>query len=381
MQLKTLQYRIDSGWSEPLPCEMDSTQTAIIFFATSELAEIEQALRELNELFPTSHITGCSTAGEIFQAELSDHSISVAIMRFSTTQIRSACISLTDVADAEIACRELAADLLTDDLRGIFLLSEGLHVNATQVLRGIAEITANNIVVTGGLAGDGKRFKETWVYGSGKARPNNLCAIAFYGDKIQIGHGSEGGWDIFGPDRRITKAEDNVLYELDGQPALALYKKYLGDRATGLPATGLLFPLAINESPEDRQNEVVRTILSINENNQSITFASNIPQGYYARLMRANLDRLIEGASEAAGATRKIIPESTETLSIAISCVGRRLVLGDRAEEEIEAVLESLPAGTQQIGFYSYGEVSPQVSGICDLHNQTMTITTFSELV
>lgn len=360
---------------------MDSAQTAIIFFATTELGDIEQPIKELNEAFPSSHITGCSTAGEIFQQELSDCCISVAIVRFSATQIRSACIRLTETADIELTCRKLAEDLNADDLKGIFLLSEGLHVNATKVLRGITEITANNIVVTGGLAGDGKRFNKTWVYGNGIAESDTLCAIAFYGDSIHIGHGSKGGWDIFGPDLMITRAEDNILYELDGQPALALYKKYLGDRATGLPATGLLFPLAINKSPEDRQNEVVRTILSINEDDQSITFAINIPQGYYARLMRANPDRLIDGASDAASAINNDIPETADTLSIAISCVGRRLVLGDRVEEEIDTVLESLPAGTQQIGFYSYGEVSPQASGICDLHNQTMTITTFSETV
>jgi hypothetical protein len=59
--------------------------------------------------------------------------------------------------------------------------------------------------------------------------------------------------------------------------------------------------------------------------------------------------------------------------------VGRRLVLGSRTEEEIEATLEVLPKGTQQIGFYSYGEISPYTAGTCDLHNQTMTLTTLSE--
>lgn len=172
-----------------------------------------------------------------------------------------------------------------------------------------------------------------------------------------------------------------MLYELDGRPALGLYKAYLGDRASGLPATGLLFPLAIRTSQAEGK-VLVRTILAVDEATQSMTFAGDIPEGVFAQLMRANFDRLIQGASEAATLTfdhHNGSHADSPTLSIAISCVGRRLVLGERTEEEIEATLEILPKGSRQIGFYSYGEISPYKSGACDLHNQTMTLTTIAE--
>jgi len=217
----------------------------------------------------------------------------------------------------------------------------------------------------------------------GEIVTNSIIAVGFYGQHIQIGHGSCGGWDIFGPERLITRAEKNILYELDHKPALALYKEYLGDRASGLPATGLLFPLAIRKD-EKASHQLVRTILAVDEAKQSLTFAGDVPTGYLAQLMRANFDRIINAADEAGDMAVKIMlgTEGMVTkpiLAIAISCVGRRLLLGEQTEEETESVLNSLPKSTKQVGFYSYGELSPHSTGQCDLHNQTMTLTTLCE--
>ncbi|HHO60036.1 MAG TPA: hypothetical protein ENJ64_07305, partial [Thiotrichales bacterium] len=200
-----------------------------------------------------------------------------------------------------------------------------------------------------------------------------------YGDKVRISHGSKGGWDSFGPRRKVTRAESNVLYELDGKPALALYKEYLGHRADGLPATALLFPLALH-ADDGSEDYTVRTVLAVDEEEQSMTFAGDIPEGYQVQLMQADFERLIDGAYDAASMAGQDTDSNGDHLNIAISCVGRRLVLGERSEDEIEATLEVLPAGTRQVGFYSYGEISPYVNGQnCQLHNQTMTLTTLSE--
>jgi hypothetical protein len=206
-----------------------------------------------------------------------------------------------------------------------------------------------------------------------------VVAVGFYGERVRIGHGSRGGWDIFGPERRVTASDGNVLRELDGRPALDLYKEYLGELAAGLPATALRFPLALRADADDKKR-LVRTILGVNEEEGSLTFAGDIPEGFLAQLMRTNLDRLVDGAEAAAVMTQNRGTDGAPTLAIAISCVGRRMVLGERAEEEVEATLDELPGTTKQIGFYSYGEISPFASGTCDLHNQTMTMTTIHEV-
>ena len=310
--------------------------------------------------------------------EIKDESLTIGVVQFENTETKTASSPVCEPQQSFQAGESIGHALLRPDLRAVLVLSDGLNVNGSELVRGLNAVLPESVVVTGGLAGDGDRFQQTWVLHESKPQGKMVTAVGFYGDKIHIGHGSKGGWDIFGPERKVTRSEGNVLFELDGKPALQLYKDYLGDRATGLPATGLFFPLTIRSHGED-DKQIVRTILAVDEATQSMTFAGDIPEGSLAQLMRTNFDRLVAGASQAATLTGVETSGNQSTLAIAISCVGRRLVLGERTEEEIEATLDVLPKYTQQIGFYSYGELSPYANGPCDLHNQTMTLTTISE--
>ncbi len=376
MQLETLAYSSARGWSvTPFPA-LDSERTLVLVFGAPRFAEDCAPLDELRAAYPRSHVIGCSTAGEIHGAVLSDDTLSVAIARFDASDLELSTTRVASSGDSFAAGRELALSLTDDDLRAIMVLSDGLCVNGSELVRGVNSVLPASVVVTGGLAGDGSRFQRTWVLGEDRPQTGLVSAVGLYGERLRVGHGSQGGWDIFGPERRITRSKANVLYELDGKPALDLYKQYLGERASGLPATGLLFPLAVRAA-SDATKVLVRTVLAVDENERSMTFAGDLPEGHLAQLMRANFERLIEGASDAAARTGAT--GDSDVLSIAISCVGRRLILGERAEEELEAALGQLPSHAQQIGFYSYGEISPYSSGHCDLHNQTMTLTTIRE--
>jgi len=249
-------------------------------------------------------------------------------------------------------------------------------VNRRDLVKGLQEKLGTEVVLTGGLPGDGSRFQKTLGGFNEQPVEGKIVAVGFYGNHLKVSHGSMGGWDPFGPERMVTKSKENVLFEIDNKPALEIYKKYLGEYSDELPGSALLFPLSIKSQENDQS--IVRTILSINEDEQSLTFAGNIPQGSMARLMKANFDRLIEGASNAATPTLGNL--SSPDLAILISCVGRKLVLNQRIEEEVEVIRDIFGKNTAITGFYSYGEISP-VEGFstCELHNQTMTITTMSE--
>ena len=362
-----------SGWRDLPPPSFDRENTLVVIFAAPRL-DVSAALHQLRAHLPRSIFLGCSTAGEIHQASVRDDSIAAVVVRFDHTTLRLASVPVDDEAASRSAGIAIANALSSPSLRGVIVLAEGLAVNGSALARGISEHVGPDVVVTGGLAGDGKEFEVTWVLDGDRPAQRRVTAVGLYGDRIRIGHGSKGGWDIFGPERVVTRSEGNVLYELDGKPALALYKEYLGDLVRDLPGAALLFPLALLE----KGRRLVRTVLSIDEAQQSMRFAGDIPQGQRSQLMRANYDRLVIGASEAAmlaGGTA-----SSPVLSLAISCVGRRLVLKNRIEEEVEATLDALPAQTEQIGFYSYGELSSSHPGTCELHNQTMTLTTFYEV-
>ena len=367
-----------------IPAELtalDSETSLLLLFGGSRLIDRPALIQQVLDACPRSHVMGCSTAGEIHGCEISDDSLVVAAARFDHTALRTAQATVQAPTDSYTAGRTIAEQLTHSSLRGVFVLSDGLNVNGSELVKGLNDTLGEAVVVTGGLAGDGTDFKRTWVIKDRMPIGGYVTAIGFYGDHVKLGHGSKGGWDKFGPERLVTKSKGNILYELDGRPALQLYKEYLGDRAAGLPATGLLFPLAIRSSNTDGKI-LVRTILAVDEAAQSMTFAGDLPEGVLAQLMRANFDRLVQGASDAATLAvngRDDTSSPSPTLSIAISCVGRRLVLGERTEEEIEAALDILPKGSSQVGFYSYGEISPYKSGACDLHNQTMTLTTITE--
>jgi hypothetical protein len=263
-------------------------------------------------------------------------------------------------------------------LTHVLVLSDGLKVNGTELVRGLRGSLPGAVAVTGGLAGDGPDFLQTLVCSNDAPAEGRVAAVGFYGERLRIGYGSLGGWDAFGPERLITRSRSNVLYELDGHSALELYKQYLGDHAAGLPATALRFPLALRSEQEGYS--VVRTVLSIDEKEQSMTFAGDMPQGTYARLMKANFDRLIDGAAGAARAGLEGLGSFQPELAVLISCVGRKLVLKQRVEEEVEGVREVLGARPALTGFYSYGEICPHGAVTrCELHNQTMTITAFCE--
>lgn len=374
MKLATFRYA-QGSWSEPFP-DLDSERTLVLAFAAPSYAERPELFEALAAAYPRSAVVGCSTSGEIDGTRIRDHSITVAVVRFDRTRVRYAQAHLQSAEHSFAAGGVLAEKLDSEDLRSVLVLSRGHDVNGSELIRGINAKLAESVIVTGGLAGDGDRFGKTFVIADGKPRGDAVVAIGLYGEHVRVGHGSKGGWDTFGPERVVTKSKGNVLYTLDDRPALALYKEYLGERAAELPGSALLFPLSLRLS-QDATDSVVRTVLGVDEATQSMVFAGDIQTGSYAKLMRANFDRLILGAQAAGHAALRDYPPPA--LCIAISCVGRRLVLGERTEEETEAALEELPAGTEQIGFYSYGEISPHTQGRCDLHNQTMTLTVISE--
>lgn len=377
MEIKAFRRQLDGPWPNEALEGVGDDRTLIVIFGAPQAIENPRGIEEIVSHYGASRCVGCSTAGEILGTEITDGTLVLAVVRFKETRVRTASLAIGEASKSREAGRALAEQLLEPDLRGVLVLSDGLTVNGTELVAGINAVLPPSVVVTGGLAGDGDRFQQTWVLSDGVPRSGRLTAAGLYGDRVRLGHGSKGGWDIFGPERRVTRSRGNVLYELDGKPALALYKNYLGERASDLPASGLLFPLSIRSSPADSR-PVVRTILGVNEVDQSLTFAGDLPEGWFAQLMRANFDRLVHGASEAA-AQCALSRSEGPTLAIAISCVGRRLVLGERCEEEIEATREVLGPNARQIGFYSYGELSPYATGRCDLHNQTMTLTTIRE--
>ena len=377
MKVNTYIYE-NSQWNTPFDTTLDSKNSLILIFASLEKEKIKEEVLKISKLFPLSIISGASTSGEIFNNEVYNDTIVVSITKFQSTTLKNhACKIISNKTSYEDGV-SIAKELLTDNLKGIFILSDGLQTNGSKLTQGIASVVHSDVVVSGGLAGDKDRFEKTWIIKKNLLEESSICAVGFYGDNIHFNAASKGGWDSLGLTRIVTKSRDNIVYEFDNQPALEIYKRYLGDKVKQLPASALLFPLEMKDNSSDEEKEV-RSVLAVNEKENTLIFAGDIPQGSQVTLMKANFNRLIEGAGESAEKLDLSQYRDKPLLCIAISCVGRKLILKSRIDEEIEAVEEILPESANIVGFYSYGEISPLASGNCALHNQTMTLTVIWE--
>jgi hypothetical protein len=360
---------------------MDAAQLVLYWGARESIASGEQ-LQSLQTMFPRAAIVGCSTGGQIFAGDVHDDLISALAIHLESSEIEVVQESVAEHRCSFTTGAALGGRLTRPDLKFIFVVADGLAVNGSDLVAGILSAVGREVVLTGGLAGDGTRFKETLVGAGRTPRPGQAAAIGFYGAALSVGHGSAGGWDEFGPKRKVSKSVKNVLFTLDSEPALDLYERYLGEEAKGLPGTALRYPLLVSD-PANPQHAVVRSVLGVNRDDRSVSLAGNVPEGWSAQLMLGHFDGLAEGAALAArqAASFRRAPGS-DAVAIMVSCIGRRILMGQRIVDEVAEVEANIGSDVHTIGFYSYGEIAPHaLSGVCELHNETMTVTTIAETV
>lgn len=379
--MKLQQIKVDENNNEIVLFTTDqfNSLNANLVIAFGERIFLEKTLpyQKIKGLYPNATIVICSTSGQISNSNLVQNNLVATAISFEKTKIKASEIDILLNPDIKLLGKKIKDVLLSDDLKSILVISEGSLINGTELINELILQTREAVPIFGGLAGDEYNFEKTIVGLNSDASPGKIVAIGFYGDNIHFGFASEGGWSDFGPEREVTYSEKNVLYKIGDRFALDLYKEYLGKYAEELPGSSLYFPLSMKENATSEP--VVRTILSIDEEKKSMTFAGDIPIGSKVRLMKGNFDKLIDASYNAASLIHNNQSNKPE-LALLVSCVGRKIVLGDRIEEEIEVVREVFGDNMLICGFYSYGEISPTLNKVaCELHNQTMTITTIYE--
>lgn len=379
--MKSLQFATESARVSEFdlaPLTAIAPQLVLVFGSVEAMTDTALAAA-LSRAFPDAQRVGCSTAGEISDHGVSEGGVVITAIRFDRPQFRVARTDLADMDSSGAAGRDLALQLADPELRSVLVFGQGVRINGSALIDGITATLGSGVTLTGGLAGDGGAFRQTWTLANERVSDRQIVAIGLYGDAIKMSHGSFGGWQPFGPARKVTRSSGNVLYSLDGEPALQIYKRYLGEYAKDLPASGLLFPFAML-GENHREIGLIRTILGINEADSSLVLAGDVAEDGYLRLMHASTNALIEGAEAAATAAQKMFSSDRDGVAILVSCVGRKLVMGGRVDEEVEAVARVFGSKAKITGFYSNGEISPYVASTeCALHNQTMTITYLAE--
>ncbi|MFK7001171.1 FIST signal transduction protein [Flavobacterium oreochromis] len=341
------------------------------------LLETPEIIEKVREEFPYEHLVFGSTSGEIIDTKVLDQTVHVTAIEFEKSHFIIKNKNIQDYnLDAYLLGKELSNKIPKEGLKHILVISEGSFVNGSSLIAGI-ESVISNIPISGGICGDDDKFQKTLASYKENPKTGEVILIGLYGETLDISVASYGGWITFGPERLITKSTANILYEIDDKPALELYRKYLGDKANELPKASLLYPLYVKA--ENKEKAVVRTVLSINEDNNSMTLAGDVPINSKVQLMMTSVDGLSEGALKAAQEAMKNRINKPE-FALLVSCIGRKLVMDQRVEEEIEEVKKTIGNQAFISGFYSYGEIAPfGKNSNCELHNQTMTLTLISE--
>lgn len=350
----------------------------VLIFGNRYLLEDKTIYEEIRELFPDGHLIFGSACAEISSNTVNEESITITAIEFEKSNF---LVKTCNILDAELDSFKTGTDLINqfpeDGLKYVFVVSEGSFINGSQLTKGMSSSTRDNLLITGGLCGDDERFEKTLASYNENPKEGEIVAVGFYGESLEVSFSIYGGWTPFGPERIVTKSKDNILYELDNQPALDLYKNYLGEKAKDLPAAALLYPL--NVTSTDEKQSIVRSILNIDEKENAVILAGDIRENSKVQLMMTNVDH-IANASERAAKQALEYRKNKPQVALLVSCIGRKLVLDQRVEEEIDEVIEVLGKDTLTCGFYSYGEIAPfHGETACQLHNQTMTITLISE--
>lgn len=377
--MKTLQLKLRGNNKWEYLSEPKELKAPLVFVLGNRfMLEADDLYTTLREKFPDGHLVFGSTSGDITSNTVDDNSITITAIEFERTTFT---IKTNNVLNTERNSFKTGVDLVNqfpnENLKHIFVLSEGSFINGSELTQGINSATGHSVLVTGGLCGDGSRFEKTIASYNEQPKIGEIVAIGFYGDTFEASFSIRGGWTPFGPERIVTKSKSNELFELDHQPALDLYKKYLGEKSKELPGAALLYPL--NVKVEQEAQSFVRTILNIDEEKNTMILAGDIPENSKVQLMMTNVDQIANASEYAA---RQALDDRTEKpqLAFLVSCIGRKLVLDQRVEEEIEEVVDVVGKNTTICGFYSYGEIAPfHGEKPCQLHNQTMTITLISE--
>jgi hypothetical protein len=372
MNIQQISWDKENGWDTKTG--LQSSSNLVFVFADTDYFYQEECYQEIVGFYPKADIIGCSSSGNIRNTKISDNNLTVLALQFDKSWIKSICIDHDSTTDIAVEIKLALKDFPREHLRHCFIVCDGLDINVTDLAESLS-LNVNDISITGGLAGDADRFAKTGIMFNGPTKKNQVVIVGFFG-AVHITSGFSTGWTEFGAERRITRSIKNTVFELDNEPALDIYERYLGEQAVELPSSGLRFPLSMRRT--ENENPIIRTLLGINREQNSLTFAGDMPEASFARLMKTNIDSLLESTQEKISAIKNQ-HQKNQGLCLVVSCVGRRLVLDQISEEEIELLAAELGSEFKISGFYSYGEFASHNSQSCQLHNQTSTITLISE--
>lgn len=348
-------------------------------------ADVKHNLKELTNLFNDLNIDliGCSSAGEIVDENIYEKKISVLIMDINKSYYNLLYKEIreeTNYNSLQILGTEIV-DVYENP--AVLLFTGGMTLDGDEVVNQIKKAKKSDYPIYGGMAGDDLTFEHTFSFTNNWITKKGVVALVINNDKVKVQGKCVSGWEGMGTKHQITKSKGNILYEIDGKPALEVYKNYfhfhthfkkevLENNDFFESITGQ-YPLIINRSDD---YTIMRSPLVSDFKNDAIVLAGSVIEGEFFQFGIAPDFELLEKTTESFKNLKKEMPKIDAALMI--NCKGRHTALGPEIIEEIEAIHKLWQAPT--VGFFSYGEIGNATNGTCEFHNVTCTLATLTEV-
>lgn len=359
--------------------EFGGAPEVVLVFASSELEQRTVLDGMWSRLPATTRLLGCSSMAEIGAEEAVVGSVTVMGLSFGAVEWELFHTRSTD-RPAAVAFGEKIAPF---EPKVVIVLGDGLVGNNMKLVSGMQEKLPRDCPIVGGLASEHLSFEHTYQFFDREVFEGGAVALALRG-RIGLATAAGAGFQPVGAVRTCTEVvDDRVIKSLDGERAVNLYKSFLGENVAERPGIGIEFPIAIlagagggDYMESDARTQVIRAVRQISDGSGALSCAGDVYRGAKIRLTRATKDDLIAAARVSAEQAKAKLPNPA--ICLIVACGGRKVILGGRYPEEIEAVRTVL-GETPQVGFYSYGEISP-VDGINMYHDETFTLVLIGEL-
>jgi hypothetical protein len=336
---------------------------------------LEVLVKGVQEAIGPQPLIGCTTDGELSSAGFSTGS--AVIGGIVSDQVAFEIASVRDIGGNSGKQGRTLGARFSDSVRYLQLFSDGITGDGSALLRGLQSALTAEMPIAGGTSGDGGKFVQSWQFLGDQILSDAAVAIGFCGD-FTLGTGVESGWSPIGLPKKVTRAEGNILYELNGESALEVYERFLGRHARNLPAVGVEYPLGLiaPDQGSDDDAMLLRATMSVDREAGAIRFAGEIPEGTMVYLTCGDRGSILDATEKAAShAVAELGAATAPAVVFFYSCMARKMLLGLRTREEFERLRSQLTPEVPILGFYSYGEFCRPKRGLPSvLHNETATI-------
>jgi hypothetical protein len=350
------------------------------FVFSSPTLSLSECLRTAASVAGGARLMGCTTAGEFNERGLIHGGVAVLLVSTDSPHLAHTArgVGAGPASVAKALCEGFHPAASAARQKGYvcsttLTLVDGLSGAGERFVNSMVENTQALHQVVGGAAGDEGKFVATEVGEPERAGTDMAAALHVFSRTpwgIGIGHGLEPTTSKM----RVTRAKGNVVQEIDGRPAFAVYQGHARERGITLSAANAGEYLIANELGILVAGKVTRARapLSVGADG-SLTCAAEVPQGAHVAILDGRPDAMVAAAREAAEEALQHLQGQSPAGVLVFDCVCRGLILKDGFQREIDAVRQVM-GEVPVAGFLTYGEIASYSGRIESWHNTTAVV-------